>query len=153
MSVSSFFSRLNPLLSLVLRTPVLHWLLSPGLMLITVTGRKSGRQYTIPVGYQRTGQTLTVLVSEARSKQWWRNYREPGRVTLRIRGRVHEGEAELVAPGSPEFVKSAERTLRRVPGMDRVFHVQGYDKRGGLSDEQAKQLAGEIAVVRITLDR
>ena len=67
-------------------------------------------------------------------------------------GQVHEGRAELVAPGSPEFVKSTERTLRRVPGMGRVFRVEGWDKKAGLSQEQIKQLEGEIAVVRISLD-
>ena len=72
MSVDSFFSRLNPLIGLVLRTPLVHWALSPGLMLITVTGRKTGRRYTIPVGYQRTRDDFTVLVSEAWRKQWAR---------------------------------------------------------------------------------
>ena len=35
MSIDAFFSRLNPLISLILRSP-LHWLLSSGVTLITV---------------------------------------------------------------------------------------------------------------------
>ncbi len=149
MSVDAFFSRLNPLISVILRSP-LHWLLSPGVMLITVTGRRSGRRYTIPVGYQRDGGVLTVMVSEARKKQWWRNYREPGPVELRLRGRKLRGEAELVPPDSEEFQSRSEHTLRRMPWLGRVFRVD-YDKRAGLNDDQLKRLGEEIAVVRVTL--
>ena len=75
-NVDALASRLNPLVVAILRTPLVHWLLSPGLMLLTVTGRRSRRRYTIPVGYQRDGSDLIVLVSEAPKKQWWRNCRE-----------------------------------------------------------------------------
>ncbi len=149
MVVSDFFSRLNPLISAILRSP-LHWLLSPGVMLITVTGRRSGRRYTIPVGYQRQGESLTVMISEARKKQWWRNYRAPGPGELRRRGRKLRGEAELGPPGSEEFRSRSENTLRRMPWLGRVFRVD-YDKRSGLSDDQVKRLGEEIAVVRVTL--
>ena len=149
MSADAFFSRLNPLISLILRSP-LHWLLSPGVMLITVTGRRSGRRYTIPVGYQRDGGVLTVMVSEARRKQWWRNYREPGPVEMRVRGRTLHGEAELVPPGSDAFRSCSERTLRRMPWLGRVFRVE-YDKHKGLTDDQVKRLGEEIAVVRVIL--
>ncbi len=150
MTVDGFFTRLNPLIVGILRSPV-HWLLSPGLMLLTVTGRRSGRRYTIPVGYQRDADGITVMISEARSKSWWRNYREPGAVELRVRGRVQSGTAVLVAPGSDEFRERAEQTLRRMPWMGRVFRV-AYDKRAGLSDAQLKALGDEIAVVRIRLE-
>ena len=60
MSVDSSAGRINPLVAAVLRSPF-HWLLSFGLMLITVTGRRSGRRYTIPVGYQRHGDLLVTL--------------------------------------------------------------------------------------------
>ncbi len=151
MSVDSVISRLNPVVVFVLRTPVLHWLLSPGLMLLTVTGRKSGLRYAIPVGYQRRGDTVTVMVSEARKKQWWRNYRSPGPVTLRLRGQQRTGTARVAAPGSDAFRTAAESTLRRVPGMGRVFKVD-FDRRAGLTDDQVAALGREIAVVRIELD-
>ncbi len=149
MSVDAFFARLSPLISLILRSP-LHWLLSPGVMLITVTGHRSGRRYTLPVGYQRYGEVLTVMVSEARKKQWWRNYREPGPVVMRVRGRELRGQAEQVPPDSDEFRICSERTLRRMPWLGRVFQV-AYDKRVGLTDDQVKRLGEEIAVVRVRL--
>ena len=43
MDADLFFSRLNPLMLAILRSP-LHALLSAGLMALTVTGRRSGRR-------------------------------------------------------------------------------------------------------------
>ncbi len=151
MSVDAFFTRLNPLISGILRSPF-HWLLSPGLLLITVTGRRTGRRYTIPVGYQRDGETLAVMVSEARSKAWWRNYLEPAPVELRLRGRQRRGQAEVVAPGTEQFRRGAARTLQRMPWLGRVFGID-YDRRTGLTDEQVERLGEKIAMVRIRLER
>ncbi len=150
MSVDSVMSRLNPLVAGVLRSPV-HFLLSPGLALLTVTGRHSGERYAIPVGYQRDGDVVIVMVSEARKKQWWRNFYEPAPVGIRLRGRDHRGKAELVPPGSDEFAAHATATLDRLPGMARVFHVD-YDRSSGLRTDQLDFLGEEIAVVRIALE-
>lgn len=150
MSADAVISRFNPVVAAVLRSPF-HWLLSPGLLLLSYTGRVSGRRVTIPVGYQRSGDRVTILVSEASAKRWWRNFREPADVSLRIRGRNRRGRAELVPPDAPAFRESAERTLRRVPGMRRVFKVD-FDRRRGLTPEQLRRLAHEIAVVVIHLD-
>jgi deazaflavin-dependent oxidoreductase (nitroreductase family) len=149
-SVDGVLSRLNPVFGAVLRSP-LHRLLSPGLLLLTVTGRRSGKRYSIPVGYQQDGDDLVVMVSEARRKQWWRNYYEPGPVEMRVRGRDCAGRAALVAPGSDEFREIAERTLTRVPWMRRVFRIADYDPRAGLRTDQLDRLGEEIAIVRIRL--
>ena len=44
----------NVILSLILRSG-LHTLLSKRFMLLSFTGRKSGKKYTVFVGYQRDG--------------------------------------------------------------------------------------------------
>ena len=152
MSVDDFFSKLNPLLRAILRSPF-HWLLSPGLMLLTVTGRKTGRRYTFPVGYQQRGDRIAVLASEAHKKSWWRNLREPGTVEVLIKGRTRKATGVLIAPGTTEFKEHTERALRRVPGLARVFRVEGYDRSAGLSDSQLAALGDEIAVVEIRLER
>jgi deazaflavin-dependent oxidoreductase (nitroreductase family) len=150
MDLDRFFSRLNPAISAMLRSR-LHWLLSPGLMLLTVTGRRTGRRYTIPVGYQRDGEIVTVMVSKAPRKQWWRNYRESASVELWLRGRVRHGRAEVVATGSEEFRSRCERTLRRMPWLGHQFGIE-YDRRQGIAPAQLEALGAEIAIVRITLE-
>jgi len=82
----------NPLVRAVLSSP-LHRLLSRGLALITVTGRRSGRRYTFPVGYRQDGDWVTVNVGAAGRKRWWRNLSYEDRVEMRIRGRRRAGRA------------------------------------------------------------
>ncbi|MBL4868517.1 MAG: nitroreductase family deazaflavin-dependent oxidoreductase [Pseudomonadales bacterium] len=53
-------------------------------MLLTFTGRNTGLQYTTPVIYVRNGSRVIVGVGQPETKKWWRNYREPGDVTLLI---------------------------------------------------------------------
>jgi len=149
-SVDSFMSRLNPMVVALLRSP-LHWIASPGLTVLSYTARKCGKRVTIPVGYQIDGDVVGVLVSEARRKRWWRNFREPGPVDLHLRGRARHGRGALVSPDDDYFRAAVEEVLRRVPAMDRVFKVD-FDQRTGLTDEQLARLGVEIAVVRIELD-
>src|SRR5262249_11219572 len=85
--IDRVMQRLNPVVAWLLRSP-LHPLLDWGLMLVTVTGRRSGRVYTIPVGYQRDGDGLVVLVSKPSRKQWWRNYRDRRPIGVVLQGRA-----------------------------------------------------------------
>lgn len=60
----------NSFMTFILRSPM-HGILSGSTMLITVTGRKSGRPITTPVNYYQKGDTLWVISNRERS--WWRN--------------------------------------------------------------------------------
>ena len=81
----------NDFMAGVLRSPF-HGLLSGGTMLITVTGRKTGRKYTTPVGYYEEGDYLWVLTSRVRT--WWRNLKGGARVELLLKHKVVTGMAE-----------------------------------------------------------
>src|SRR5215468_7391559 len=94
--------RLNPVIAAVLRSRA-HWLLSRALTLITVTGRRNGRCYTIPVGYLEIPDAVIVLVNDAPTKTWWRNYLDGGPVEVLLRGVWRRGEARTLAPDSGEF--------------------------------------------------
>jgi hypothetical protein len=83
----------NPGLRLFLKGP-LHHPLSGNTALITVTGRKTGRVFTIPVAYRREGDLVTIEVGWPERKRWWRNLTGPGApVTIRLRGTDHTGHA------------------------------------------------------------
>lgn len=84
----------NDFVAWILRSPF-HRLFSSGTMLITVTGRKTGRKYTTPVGYYRKNEFLWVLTS--RDRTWWRNLQEGGQVDLLLKRKpVHAfAETEL----------------------------------------------------------
>lgn len=149
MDLDWIMTRLNPLVVSVLRSRF-HSPLSLGLMLLTVTGRRSGRRYTIPVGYQQRDECLLVLVSKAPRKRWWRNYIDPGPVEVRLRGRKLDGEARCVACCSEEFREALDWTFRRHPMLGRQFGIS-YDRHTGLTPEQQRRLAEEAAVVKITV--
>jgi deazaflavin-dependent oxidoreductase (nitroreductase family) len=142
--------RLNGIFDLILRSRF-HWLVSRGLTLITVTGRRSGRQYTIPVGYLETADAVVVLVGDAPSKTWWRNYMDAGPIEIRLRGVPRSGRAVVVPPDSEQFRCTAEESFRRSPIIPRLFGI-AFDRRRGLTAEDAVRLAARAAIVRITLD-
>lgn len=143
-------TQLNPIISAILRSP-LHWLLSPGLMLITVTGRKTGRRYTIPVGYHQVPDAIVVMVAEAPSKRWWRNYCDGGPVELRLRGKLLRGHAQVLPADSVEFRTRAEASFRRSRVIPRIFGI-AFDPRIGLTDAQVRQLGLQAAIVKITVE-
>jgi deazaflavin-dependent oxidoreductase (nitroreductase family) len=147
--VDRLMTRLNPAVAWVLRSR-LHPLLSAGLMLITVTGRRTRRRYTIPVGYQRDGTVLTVLVSRASRKQWWRNLRAAAPVEVRVRGRMLTGVARVVPAESKEFSDAIDATFRRMPGLGRQFGIE-YDRERGLTEEQWRRVGEDGAVVKVEL--
>ena len=85
----------NQVVKALLRSP-LHPLVSGQLALVTVTGRRSGREYTFPVGYKRDGNVVTIPVMWPERKVWWRNLRGGAPVRLRLRGEEHTGNAQAL---------------------------------------------------------
>jgi hypothetical protein len=84
----------NPLVRALLRSP-LHPLLSRRIVLLRVTGRRSGRTFELPVGYKRSDAGILVTVGAPEHKQWWRNIDGPTPVTVVLCGRTRAGVAEL----------------------------------------------------------
>jgi F420H(2)-dependent quinone reductase len=83
----------NPVLRALLRSPV-HGLASGKIALITYTGRRSGREYTIPAFYRDRGDEITVAVGWPDRKVWWRNLTGGGGdVRLLVAGREVAGHA------------------------------------------------------------
>jgi deazaflavin-dependent oxidoreductase (nitroreductase family) len=82
----------NPVIRSILRSP-LHPLLSRRLALISVTGRKTGRTFTFPVGYERAGDIVRIGVGWPERKRWWRNLLEEGRVEMVLGGKRRTGTA------------------------------------------------------------
>jgi F420H(2)-dependent quinone reductase len=96
----------NPVLKAVLRSP-LHGLASRRVALVTYTGRKSGREYTIPTFYREKADEVTIAVGWPDRKVWWRNLTgEGGPVRLVVRGRELRGHAVATRdPGRDALVR------------------------------------------------
>ncbi len=94
----------NPILRWLIRSR-LHWPASRRLTLITYTGRRSGRRYTIPIGYRIAGLEVTITVGSPEHKVWWRNLTGTGApVELILRGRQRSGHAVATRVGDQALV-------------------------------------------------
>jgi len=51
-----------------------------------------------------------------------------------------------------EFRAQSERTLRRLPFMAKVFGVNDYDRKRGLTEKQLAALGKNIAIVQIRIN-
>jgi deazaflavin-dependent oxidoreductase (nitroreductase family) len=128
----------NGFMSWVLRSPF-HRILSNGMMLITVTGRKTGKKYTTPVGYYRENGNLWVLTS--RDRTWWKNIQGGAQVGLLLKRKP------VNAFAVPELDEKAVQ-LRMVEYLE---HIPQAAKSMGIRVEQGKPNADDIA--RTTKDR
>ena len=139
---------INPFVAALLRSP-LHGLLSSQLILLTYTGRKTGKRYTIPVGYARDGAALVVFSS----RPWRRNLHGGAPVEVLLQGRRYSGTAAPIE--DPEEVTAeVERTIGS-------YGHKGTEWRTGITldatppptrEEIAQAMQGH-AVIRIRLDR
>ena len=84
---------INALVSIVLRSPW-HRLMSPRLLLLTFTGRKSGKVFTTPIRYVQEGQTLQLKVVVKYA--WWKNLPEQPTVRVLLKGKMRTGRAEVL---------------------------------------------------------
>ena len=83
----------NDFMAWVLRSP-LYGILSKGMMLITVTGRKTGKKYTLPVEYFEADGFLWIVTS--RDRTWWRNLQNGAEVELLLKNQPLNAYASLV---------------------------------------------------------
>jgi len=88
---------INPLVAGILRSRF-HGLFSSYALLLTFTGRRTGKTYSTPVGYIADGDTLSVFSST----HWWKNLRGGAPVSVVLRGQARTGRAEVLE--APEAV-------------------------------------------------
>ena len=110
----------NDFMSWVLRSP-LHGMLSNGMMLITVTGRKTGKKYTTPVGYYEEGGYLWIITS--RDRTWWRNLHGGAEVGLFLKRKPVIASAELELDENVVEVHMFEY-LRHVPQAAKPMKIR-----------------------------
>ena len=99
-------------------------------LLLTTTGRRSGRARTTPLTYFEAGNDLVIVASnggEDRPPAWWLNLREhpEARVTIGTRshsvtaraatGEEHERLWPMITAAYPGYAAYARRTTRPIP--------------------------------------
>jgi hypothetical protein len=137
------FAIINPVMRFLLRSPA-HGLLSDSLMLITFTGRKSGKQFTTPVRYMQTGDTVRCFT--AAENQWWRNLRSGSRVSLLIKGQLSDYQAQAIFDNPADIRKQLVSYLALFP-QDAAYHDIRLNKDKSLDEQDLEQAARAAVVV------
>ncbi|GAB1819377.1 nitroreductase/quinone reductase family protein [Herbidospora sp. RD11066] len=87
-------ARFNTCVMSLRTSPRWGGLVSRHLTVLTYTGRRSGRTFSIPVGYRRSGDTVVIGSQFPDAKLWWRNFLdEGGPVSLELDGTDRTGHA------------------------------------------------------------
>lgn len=74
--------------------PVLDKIFGKSMVLITYTGRKSGKTFSLPVAFRQKGNELLIGVAMPDKKNWWRNFLDEGdQVTVKLQGVDRAGHA------------------------------------------------------------
>lgn len=120
----------NDFMSWILRSPF-HGMLSNGMMLITVTGRKTGRQITLPVGFYRADDDLWIITS--RDRTWWRNLRGGAEVDLLLKHKPVKAFAEIEMDEPSVEARMAEY-LQHVPQAAKMLKIRMDAGRPNLED-------------------
>jgi len=129
----------------VLRFP-LHGVVSKKIMLLTFTGRKSRKTYTIPVSYTQRGNSVAMFTNHI----WWKNLVEHVQVTLQLRGRQVKAVVELNTDDVKQIAPVLAEHLRDRP-TDAPIHRVTYDAAGEPVAHEVRRAAGNVRMVRFRL--
>jgi deazaflavin-dependent oxidoreductase (nitroreductase family) len=135
----------NQTLKLLLRSPA-HGMISKSILLITFTGRKSGKSYTTPVSYSIHGDQVYIFTHAT----WWKNLLGGAPVTLRIQGQELPGLAEPVAADKEAVAAGLAAHLRKVPSDARYYDVT-FDDDGNPRAEEVEKAVQTVVMIQVRL--
>jgi deazaflavin-dependent oxidoreductase (nitroreductase family) len=136
----------NNAMKFVLRSPV-HGMVSKTVLLITFTGRKSGKVYTTPVSYSQSGNRVTIFTHAA----WWKNLHNGAPVSIHLRGREFPGLAEPVAEDKKAIAARLAEHLRKVPSDAKYYSVT-FDDHGNPKTEEVEKAVQTVVMICIWLN-
>jgi len=140
------FAVINPVMRCLMRSP-LHSMLSDSILLISFTGRRSGKQFTTPVRYIEDDGVIHSFSSK--DTQWWRNLEGGADVTLRVKGEDRVYRANVL--DDPDEIRGwLSIYLDRYP-EDAVYHDVGINKNGTINILDFRRACGKAVVVEAVL--
>jgi F420H(2)-dependent quinone reductase len=142
-SLPTVSAPLNWLVRTILRSPI-HRMFSGSVMLVTVTGRRSGSRYVIAVRYMRDNDEVTCFTDSG----WWKNLRGGAPVEMLIKRRTVQGVGAPVL-GYPDAVASGLQTFLHVfPGDSKYYAVRRHAD-GTPDPDDVRRAAERTTMIRI----
>jgi len=107
---------------MVLDSPA-HGLLSGTTDVVRYQGRRSGKAFSTPTQYARSGDDVVILVGHPESKSWWKNFREDRDLDVLIRGHwlPMVGRAVLGSEDPEAIAPLLDAYLARFPKASRLL--------------------------------
>lgn len=136
----------NPMMVWLLKSP-LHGFISKGVMLVSVTGRKSGKTISTPTNYLREGNTLWVV--SWRDRKWWRNLRGGTKVQILLAGKSVEGHGQVIEE-QKAVAQSLFEYYRKAPQLAKYVQI-GLDTAALPVSADCERAAQKMVLVRIDL--
>jgi deazaflavin-dependent oxidoreductase (nitroreductase family) len=98
----------------------------PGFGLLTYRGRKTGRDYELPINVFPHGEHFIFVLTYGSESQWVKNILAAGECEMRVRGRdVHLVEPELITNPPWELIPWPARLIeRRVAGVREFLRMR-----------------------------
>lgn len=135
----------NNTMKFVLRSPV-HGMVSKFILLITFTGRKSGKTYTTPVSYSQENDQVYIFTHA----NWWKNLCGGASVTLCMHGQERKGWAEPVAEDKDAIAAELSAHLRKVPSDAKYYSVT-LDQYGNPRAAEVEKAVQSVVMIRVWL--
>ncbi|MEV6772150.1 nitroreductase/quinone reductase family protein [Nocardia sp. NPDC051030] len=145
--IPSYQGVLNNLIRTLLRVPVLGGQVGKRLLVISVTGRKSGKVYDVPVAYTRHDGELLIGTS---LRPWVKNIRKDVPVQVSLGGPKRTADGEVFTDS--ESVMRLFEIVARDNHANAKFNGIGFDAAGNPNKADIYQTWQQGGVViRLTL--
>lgn len=139
---------INPVVAFLARSP-LHFLISHQVLVIQFKGRKSGKQYLVPVSYHEHESSYTCVT--LRSNIWWRNLKEVSHTKIWLKGTLKNAQIDLEF-NNDQIVENTLRDLVTNNRVDAYFAKIKLNKDGSPDSDDLIQ-AGKIhTVLKFTIN-
>ena len=138
---------INPVVAFLARSP-LHFLISHQVLVIQFKGRKSGKQYLVPVSYHEHESSYTCVT--LRSNIWWRNLKEVSHTQIWLKGSLNDVQIDLEF-NNDQVIESTLRDLVTNNKVDAYFANIKLHKDGTPHSDDLSQAAKIHTVLKFTI--
>jgi deazaflavin-dependent oxidoreductase (nitroreductase family) len=133
----------NPFVKLLARSP-LHNLMDEKVVLITYTGRKSGKANTVPVNYLLIEKTLHII--SLRNRNWWRNFKGGASVEVLLKGKKQNAWADLVED-QQKVAQELDLYCKHDPKYAQYLNIHLNENGIASQEELLKSSGNRVAVI------
>lgn len=137
------FVIINPIVKMLLRSPA-HGILSSSIMIVTFTGRRSGREFSTPARYLRDGDRIRAF--STMDTQWWRNLRDGAVVRIRAAGQEAAYRTHVLENNPAVIREQLREYLGRHP-EDAVYHHIRLNHDDSIPEAELEQAAQHAVVI------